>query len=166
MEFDQHESIRHQRIHGVVQGGRRSAADGIESGHRNRGAGSGARGILQCGRGHEVERAAPEARLRSTLQREALVSGQRDGRPLADRSNDGRRIWNESEGCGEANALRRQVAVADRLRLERTGHVDVPRMGPRGPGDRATTTSTDFPCIAISKTRLRRPVATARNSSP
>ena len=89
MELARIESVRHERIHGVVQGGRDSAADGTEFWHGHPGGSGGAGGILQCGEGNEMERPAAPAWHCRTAQCEALVPGQRDGRSLADRAHVG-----------------------------------------------------------------------------
>ena len=60
--------------------------------HRQFGNGRGLHRILQLREGHQVERPAPLARLRTASQGEVLVSRQRDGRPLADGPAAGARI--------------------------------------------------------------------------
>ena len=72
----EYQSVRHQRIHGVVQSGRYRAADGAESRHGHCGRCGRAGRILQRRQGHEMERSAPQARHCRALQGGALVPGQ------------------------------------------------------------------------------------------
>ena len=139
------------------------AADGPESGHRNRGTSGRAGGILQRGKGHEVERSAPQARHRRALQSEALVPGQRDGWPLADRPHDGHRVRTESR------RTRRGRCVTSILRFNSIAcgssgpvHAHLSGVGPRSPGAMLRLRGRDSPCIATSETL---PEETGRDSS-
>ena len=61
--------------------------------------------------------------------RQALVPRQRDGRPLAGRPQDRRRIWPPRQRDGQDAARLRQLARAHRLRLVALRHADLSRMG-------------------------------------
>ena len=79
--------------------------------------------------GDEVERTAPLSWLRPAARREVLVRGQRDGRTMADWSHAGAGIRNQSYGRRPADARARSFDQADRMRIERSFHAYVYRVG-------------------------------------
>ena len=94
-------------------------------------------------------------RPRRAVRRQALVPRQRDGRPLAGRPQDRRRIWPARQRDRQGAARLRQVARADRLRLVALGHADLSRVGARRCSSTPTTTSTTSRCTCISPTARR-----------
>ena len=101
---------------------------------------------------------ASKQRPRRSVRRQALVPRQRDGRPLAGRSQDRRRIWPAGRRNRQGHARLRQVARTHRLRL-----VAIPTCRPIPSGSAwcsstATTASTTSRCTCISPTaRKTRP---------
>ena len=69
LEFARNESVRHERIHRLVQAREDRAAVGFQLGHRHAGNGRGLCGVLQRRQRHQVERVAARARLRAAAQR-------------------------------------------------------------------------------------------------
>ena len=63
-----------------------------------------------------------------------LVPGQRNGRSLADRPYAGARLRPQSPRRRAADAHRRPLDAAHRLRFEQQQHAHVPGLGPRGAG--------------------------------
>ena len=132
LEFARDEPVRDQRFHRLVQAGGHRAAAGHELRHRHRGDGGRLRRVLQRRQGHQVERSAAVARVRTAAQRTLLVPGQRDGWSVADRPHAGARIRPESARHGPADARHRSRAEADRLRLQQPNHAHLSRVGSRG----------------------------------
>src|SRR5664279_4319555 len=118
----------------MVQGCGHFAVNGSESRHGNAGASSGPGGILQPGQRHGVERTTAQAWLPGTVPREALVSGQRNGRTMANRAHAGDGIRTKGAGCRATNARRRSYVAVGGLRFQRTEYAHLPGMGPRGFG--------------------------------
>lgn len=79
---------RRGRVHGVGQEGRGRADDGGQPGHPRRGRGPRHPRVLQRARCHRPRAAAQGQRCRGALPHQDVVPGQRDGRPVADRSQD------------------------------------------------------------------------------
>ena len=114
--------------------GRRRAAARHELRHRLGRDGGGLRRVLQPRSRHALERAQTIARVRTAAQRPLLVSRQRDGRALADRPAAGARVRPQGARRRQADAGDRSGPAADRLRIERHLHADLPDLGSRGPG--------------------------------
>ena len=70
------------------------------------------------------------------LRREAVVPGQRDGRPLADRAQDRRRVRAAGRRGGAGDEAGRPRHRTRRVRILRPGHADVRAVGGDGAGAR------------------------------
>ena len=109
MELARDEPVRHQRVRRLVRDGRRRAAARHELRHRLCRDGGRLRRVpatAVAGRGGAT---SPIARARSPAQGALLVSGQRNGRPLADRAAPGARVRPQGP-------RRRQTDAGDRSR--------------------------------------------------
>ena len=75
-------------------------------------------------------------------------------------------IWSEGRGCRAADALRRFLSEADRLRLKRSPYADVSRMGSRSAGTVLPVCGWSLACTAILATMNATQAATLRSISP
>ena len=100
-------------------------------------AGDAARNLVEyCNHpgGHGVVGPAPRSRLRAAARREVLVPRQRDGRTLADGSEDGPRVRPHRGRGREDDEVGRSRHRARRVRLLRPQHADLRQLGRYGAG--------------------------------
>ena len=93
---DRAEHVRHQRVHRLVPARGHRADAGGQPGYPGAGRCAQADRILQLSGRHRIVRPAQRARLGKAARRQILVSRQRDGRPVADGSEDRDRVWPRS----------------------------------------------------------------------
>ena len=153
LEFARDEPVRHQRLHRVVQARRHRAAAGLQPGHGHARAGRRLRRVLQRRQGHEVERPAPRARLRAAPQREVLVHGQRNGRPLADGPHDGPRIRPQGPRLRPADPRGGPDARSSSPAARATRSCPPTSSGTARCSRNATTRSTASRCTTTTATR-------------
>ena len=111
-------------------------------------------GVLQPPRRHGPVGPAARERRRGAVRHQAVVPGQRDGRPVADRPQDRRRVRparrrDRARRCGMVDPRPR----AGRLRQLERRHADVRRLGGDGPRSTATTSSTTSRCTPTTRSR-------------
>ena len=101
LALDRAEHVRSRRVHGLVHQGRRRADDGDQPRHEGHRRGDRHPRVLQRSRRNGALGAAARQRQRRALPDRHVVSGQRDGRPLAGRPHVGPRV---RPGRGEGGA--------------------------------------------------------------
>jgi alpha-N-arabinofuranosidase len=77
------------------------------------------------------------------------------------RSTNRRSIWDESDGCGAADALRRPIPFSDCVRIQWPRDVDIPAMDREVLDLCYDYVDGTFTAIATSRTRRRKPGTTA-----
>ena len=112
----------------VQKGGRRGHAGRQPRHARHRGRLQPAR-VLQPPLRHEIQRPAHRARREGPAQHQGLVPRQRDGRPVADRPQDGGRVRPPRRRDREGDEADRPVDRARALRQLEHRHADLPRVG-------------------------------------
>ena len=113
--------------------------------------------VLQPPGGHRAIRPARASTATRAVRHQTVVPWQRDGRPLADRPEDRRRVRPARRRGRQGDAAGRPVDRARRLR-----QLELARCRPSAPGRRRssntpTTSSTTSPCTPTTSRRRRRP---------
>ena len=108
LALDRAEHVRSRRVHGLVHQGRRRADDGDQPRHEGHRRGDRHPRVLQRSRRNGALGAAARQRQRRALPDRHVVSGQRDGRPLAGRPHVGPRVRPDrgEGGAGHADGRR------------------------------------------------------------
>ena len=127
------EPVRHQRIHRLVQAGRHRAAARDELRHRHGGDGRGLRRVLQ--RRQAARSGASCGARTATTRRTTCATGASATRWTA-RGRSGsmpaREYGRKARDAAQQMRVIDPRPAADRLRIERHDHADVPRLGSRG----------------------------------
>ena len=84
--------LRPARVHGLVQAGRHRNHGGHQPGHPGSGRGPRDRGVRQPPRRHLLSDLRAKNGAQGPVRHQAVVPGQRDGRAVADRPQDRRRV--------------------------------------------------------------------------
>ncbi|CAA9402523.1 MAG: GH51, partial [uncultured Quadrisphaera sp.] len=125
--------LRPRRVHAVGGAGRRRAGAGGQPGHPRGAGGRRPARVHHRRRRHGAVGAAPQPRRGAAVPGARVVPGQRDGRPLADRAQDGARVRAPGGGDGAGDADGRPRPHAGGLRQLEPLHADLRGVG----GDRA-----------------------------
>ena len=142
--------------------GRRRADDGGQPRHPRHPGGRRPAGVLQPPGRHPLSDLRRDARRRGAVRDQAVVPGQRDGRPVADRPQDRRRVRPAGRGDREGDAPGRPRHRAGRLRQLQPRHADLRRVG----GDRAGAAPTSRSTTSRCTTYYEPPTATWPASWP